>query len=92
MFDYGYLIVIAIALMVTWWPIGTWHLWSFMWLAIMIIVLAFEAFSRFISPDKETISDVMRAYRKKHPVMFWAVQIPIWLLFGLALSLHLAVS
>jgi hypothetical protein len=88
--DFGYLILIAIALVIFWWPIGAWHLWSWMWLTIFIVVVVFEVIGYFWSPEKKTISNQMRKYRQLHPKMFWAVQILLWLGFAYALAVHLA--
>lgn len=90
MFDWGYLVAIAIALIVSWWPVGSWHLWSWMWLSILFVVLIFEVIGKFFSPEKQTISNQMRAYRKNHSKIFWGIQILFWLGFAYALSVHLA--
>lgn len=90
MLDWGYLVVIALLLAWSWWPIGAWHLWSLMWLTILAVVLIFEVIGRFFSPEKATISNQMRKYRKEHPVMFWAVQALLWMGFAYALTVHLA--
>jgi hypothetical protein len=90
MWDWGYLIIVAGLLMWAWWPIGAWHLWSFMWLTIFIVVLIFEVIGRFLSPEKKTISNMAREYRKAHPVMFWGIQALLWMGFAYALLAHLA--
>jgi hypothetical protein len=90
MWDWGYLVIVALALVLSWWPVGAWHLWSWMWLTILLVVLIFEVIGKFFSPEKSTISNQMRKYRQQHPIMFWAVQILLWLGFAYALTAHLA--
>jgi len=90
MWDYLYLIIIAVALIIAWWPIGAWHLWSWMWLTILLVVLIFEAIGRFLSPEKKTISNIARQYKKEHPVIFWAIQALLWMAFAYALTAHIA--
>lgn len=88
--DFFYLIVIGVGLVISWWPVGHWHLWSWMWAVILSTVLIFEVIAAYFSPEKRTISNQMREYRKSHPYMFWALQIPLWLALGYALTAHLA--
>ncbi len=74
------------------WPMGAHHQVSFMWIAVFIVVLIFEAYSKFFTPDKMTISNVIRADRKKGTaelVRFWLGG-TFWMLFAWLLWVHFA--
>lgn len=79
----------AIALTILSWPVGAYHLWSWLWILVTIAVLIDEAIAKFISPELKTISDQMRDYRKAHPVKFWLIMTSL-LLFCWDLIVHLA--
>ena len=79
----------AILLVVGSWPIGH-HQWSFVWLSIIIVILLWEVASRYLFPEKKTISNVFRDFRKAHPVLAW-ILIGGWMLFAVSLAFHLAV-
>lgn len=90
MWDWGYLAIVGVLLSIAWWPIGQWHLWSYMWISIFAVVLIFEAIGKFFSPEKKSISGMAREYRQQHPIIFWAVQILLWMGLAYALTAHLA--
>lgn len=87
----GWLILIpgAAALIYFSWPVGRWHLWSFLWIGITILVLIDEVVGKFFSPERKTISNQMRDYRKEHPVKFWIIAVSLLLFCG-SLILHVA--
>ena len=87
--DFLLLLVPFVPLVIVCWPIGAWHQWSWTWLAILAIVLISEGISYFWSPEKRSISNVMRKQLKEHPVRFWIVQ-TLWLAFAGALIFHFA--
>lgn len=87
-----FLMLPVIGLIVGCWPIGAWHQWSWFWTGVLILTLIFEGVSKWASPDKETISNVMRDYRKKgvwELVRFWVVG-TFWMLFAWMLWVHVA--
>lgn len=89
--DQDWLLLMPGAVTLTWlsWPVGHWHLWSFLWIGITVLVLVDELISDKLSPDKHTISNVMRQYRKDHPVKFWLIW-TAFLLFAWSLIVHVA--
>lgn len=72
------------------WPMGEWHQVSIMFIGLFIGVLLFEAWSRWLTPDKETVSNIVRADRKKgHIVRFWLAG-TCWMIFAWLLWVHFA--
>jgi succinate dehydrogenase hydrophobic anchor subunit len=87
----NWLLLMPPVILLAWvcWPIGAWHQWTWFWCTIILSVLVWEAVSAWFSPDKKTISNVMRDYRRTHPVRFWTAM-TLYMIFSFFLVIHLA--
>ena len=80
----------VIGLIIVCWPMGSWHQASILWISVLVTVLLVEAWSKFFSPEKETVSNVIRADRKKgNLIRFW-ISGTLWMLFAWLLWVHFA--
>lgn len=70
------------------WPYGQWHQAAIMWIVVFIAVLEEEARSAWLSPDKKTVSNVIRKGKVDYgPTRFWLAG-TCWMLFSWLLWVH----
>ena len=91
--DQNWLLLVCPLVPLIWicWPIGSWHLWSWLFIGVLIWVLIDELLGKF-SPEHKTISNIMRDYRRQsagHTVRFW-IAMTLYMLFSFFLVIHLA--
>jgi hypothetical protein len=85
-------VLFAYPLVLAWlcWP-WCYHVVSYFWISILLIVLADEALSYFFFPERKTISDHIREQHKKDPKRFWAMII-VCIFFWATLMGHFIVK
>lgn len=72
------------------WPYGAWHQASWMFIGLFIGVLGYEAWSAWFSPDKKTVSNVIRDGKKKYGEWRFWLGGTCWMLFAWLLWVHFA--